>query len=97
MKVMEPLKPIWQSDEERKTITYTVKTLAVGDVDDPDIYVGQYIWEWQSTEEGKWVMEHSSPAPSWHRFTDINTYGYKYLIKAYLTPKELTYFRLKFE
>lgn len=96
MKVMEPSKPIWQS-ESQEPITYTVATLAVGDVEDPDIYVGQYIWEWQSTDAGKWIMEHSAPAPSWHRFVDPATYGYKYLIKAYLTPKEITYWKLKFE
>lgn len=95
---MDQLKHLWQSDDEAKTITYTVKTLNVGDVDDPDIYVGQYIWEWQETDAGKWVMDNSRPLPSWHRsVSHITTYGYQYDIRAYLTPKQITYFELKYK
>ena len=94
---MDQLKQLWQSEDEAKTITYTVKTLNVGDVDDPDIYVGQYIWEWQESEAGKWIMDHSRPTPSWHRFTDHTSYGYRYHIKAYLTPEQITYYELKYK
>lgn len=93
---MDQLKHLWQSDEA-KTITYTVKKLNVGDVDDPDIIVGQYIWEWQESEAGKWVMENSRPLPSWHRSINHMTYGYQYDIRAYLTPKQITYFELKYK
>ena len=94
---MEQLKHLWQSDTEAKTITYVVKVLNVGDVDDPDIYVGQYIWEWQESEAGQWIMDHSRPTPSWHRFTDHTSYGYRYYIKAYLTPEQITYYELKYK
>ncbi len=95
---MDQLEQIWQSNtQDQESITYTVKVLRVGDVEDPDLYVGQHIWEWQETDEGKWIMKHSNPLPSWHRSVDRITYGYKYDIKAYLTPKQLTYFKLKFE
>ena len=94
---MDQLKHLWQSEDESKTITYTVKKLKVGDVEDPDIYVGQYIWEWQESEAGKWVMDHSRPTPSWHRFTDHTSYGYRYYIKAYLTPEQITYYELKYK
>ncbi len=94
---MDLLKHLWQSDDLSKSITYTVKVLNVGDVEDPDIYVGQYIWEWQETDEGKWVMEHSRPLPSWHRSVNNVTYGYQYDIRAYLTPKQITYFELKYK
>lgn len=97
MKVMDQLKHLWQSEPGATTVTYIVKKLNVGDVEDPDIYVGQYIWEWQESEAGKWVMEHSRPLPSWHRSINTATYGYQYDIKAYLTPKQITYFKLKFE
>jgi len=97
MKVMDQLKHLWQSDEEAKTITYTVKKLNVGDVEDPDIYVGQYIWEWQESEAGKWIMENSRPLPSWHRSVNRMTYGYEYDIRAYLTPKQITYYELKYK
>lgn len=97
MKVTDQLKHLWQSEDEAKTITYVVKKLSVSDAEDPDIVVGQYIWEWQESEAGKWVMEHSRPVPSWHRHVDYNTYGYQYHIRAYLTPKQITYFELKYK
>jgi hypothetical protein len=97
MKVMDQLKQLWQSDDEAKTITYIVKKLNVSDVEDPDIIVGQYIWEWQESEAGKWVMENSRPLPSWHRSINHMTYGYQYDIRAYLTPKQITYFELKYK
>ncbi len=69
----------------------------MGDVEDPDLMVAQPIWEWQETEAGKWIMENSLPAPSWHRNHDIYNYGYTYQIRAYLTSKQITYYELKFK
>ena len=94
---MDQLKHLWQSEDEAVTITYIVKKLKVGDVEDPDIYVGQYIWEWQESDAGKWIMENSRPLPSWHRSIDHMTYGYQYDIRAYLTPEQITYFELKYK
>ena len=94
---MDQLKHLWQSEDEAVTITYTVKKLKVGDVEDPDLHVGQYIWEWQESDAGKWIMENSRPLPSWHRSIDHMTYGYQYDIRAYLTPEQITYFELKYK
>jgi hypothetical protein len=74
-----------------------VKYIKMGDVEDPDLMVSQPIWEWQQTEAGKFVMQHSKPEPMWLRSFDYNHYGYEYAIKAYLTPEEVTFFKLKFE
>ena len=79
------------------SITTVVHTIKMGDVEDPDIMVGQNIWEWQQTEAGKWIMENSNPTPSWHRNHDIYSYGHVYQIRAYLTPKQLTFWKLKYE
>jgi hypothetical protein len=35
--------------------------------------------------------------PSWHRSVNRMTYGYEYDIRAYLTPKQITYFELKYK
>jgi hypothetical protein len=83
--------------EEVVTITEVVHTIRMGDVEDPDLMIAQPIWEWQQTDAGKWIMENSNPAPSWHRNHDIYNYGYTYQIRAYLTHKQLTYYKLKFE
>jgi hypothetical protein len=67
----------------------------VGDVEDPDIYAAEPIWEWQHGEAGKWAMENCSETPSWHRETI--QYGYWYHVKITLTPKQLVYWKLKYE
>lgn len=85
------------SQDENKTISYQVATIKMGDVEDPDLLVAQPIYEWQKTEAGKYVMENSVPRPSWTRHMDHMTYGYKYIITAYFTPKKLTYYKLRFE
>jgi hypothetical protein len=82
---------------ENETISQVVHTIRMGDVEDPDIMVGQPIYEWTQTDAGKWIMENTFPKPSWHRHIDSTTYGYTYKIRAYLTPKQLTYFKLKYE
>jgi uncharacterized protein YvpB len=83
--------------EESVSITYVVHNIFISDVDDPDLCVADPIFNWQQTDAGKWVMKNSNPKPSWHRHMDYNTYGYIYQIRAYLSPKQLTYFKLKFE
>ena len=96
MKVTEPSKPIWQSDEEQKTISVIVHTIRMSDVEDPDLYVAQPIYEWQQSEAGKWIMANSLPVPSWHRDIDHLTMGYRYTIRAYLSPKNYTFWKLKY-
>jgi hypothetical protein len=83
--------------EEMITITHVVQTIKMSDVEDPDLLVAEPIYKWQQTEAGKWIMENSNPTPSWHRNHDIYNYGYNYQIRAYLTPKQITYYELKFK
>lgn len=83
--------------EESVSITQVVHTIRMGDVEDPDLMVAQPIYEWQQTEAGKWIMENSNPAPSWHRTNDLYDYNYLYQIRAYLTHKQLTFWKLKYE
>jgi hypothetical protein len=96
---LRPKYQIHMSDigEESVSITHVVHTIRMGDVEDPDLFVAQPIWEWQETEAGKWIMENSNPTPSWHRNHDIYNYGYTYQIRAYLTHKQLTFWKLKYE
>ena len=94
---MAQSKQKWQSEEGAKTIEYVVHKIKMGDVEDPDLFVAQPIYEWQQTEEGKWIMENSNPTPSWHRNNDLYDYSYVYQIRAYLTHNQLTYWKLKYE
>ncbi len=95
MKVMEQLKPKWPS-EENKTIAVWVHSFYLSDVDDPDLYAAEPMYQWEKSEEGQWLMKNSSLTPTWHRNIDNNTMGYKYQIRAYLSPKNYTYWKLKF-
>lgn len=65
----------------------------LGDVEDPEIFASQPIYEWQQTELGKWCMEHAEDI---HWTTDINPnyYGYAIRIFGELEGKHLTYFQL---
>ena len=82
---------------ESDTIECVVKYLKVGDVEDPDIYVAQHIWEWQQTEEGKWIMEHSDPSPMWKQYYDPAIYGHQYSIHAFLKGSDYTFWSLKYK
>ena len=86
-----------EDGKEVITTSYIVHSFSVGDVDDPDVYAGQPIYDWQQSDAGKWIMENSIEQPSWHRHMDMNIYGYRYQIRAELTPEQLTYFKLRFE
>ena len=93
---MDSLEQLWQS-EPRTTIVYEVHKFNMGDVEDPDLFVAQPIYEWQQTDAGKYVMENSSPTAIWERYIDPINLGYMYSIKAYFTPKQLTFYKLRFE
>jgi hypothetical protein len=74
-----------------------VHRFSMGDVEDPDLYAGQPLWEWQESEAGKFVMEHAIQTPSWHRQADPYNYGYQFVIVAELEKKKLSEFYLRFD
>ena len=73
-----------------------VHEFQMGDVEDPDLYAAQPLWEWQKSDAGKYIMENSIEAPSYHRCLDNLTYGYKYAIIAELEKKKLSEYYLRF-
>ena len=74
-----------------------VHEFTMGDVEDPDLYAAQPIWEWQESEAGKFIMEHAVEAPYWIRQVDYSSYGHKYKIMARLSEQNQTFFKLKFK
>jgi hypothetical protein len=91
-------KRIWPSDKgDIITTSYLVHTFTLSDVDDPDIYAAVPILDWERSDAGKWVMNNAYDKPSWHRQMDYNTYGYRYQIRADLSPEQVTFFELKFK
>ena len=71
-----------------------VHTFNIGDVDDPEIYAAEPIWNWQQTEAGKWVMQNSTDT-YWAKHWDQSTYNQVYKIVATLSDTDCTYFSLK--
>jgi len=73
-----------------------VHMFRMGDVEDPDLYAAEPLWNWQQSEIGQWVMERSMDTPVWHRIGDPMNYGYTYRITAKLKGPDYTYWTLKY-
>lgn len=69
----------------------------MGDVEDPYLYAGFPISEWQATEMGQWVMANVTEQPVFHVRPDSTTFGYRVVITGRLNPEAETYFRLKYQ
>lgn len=81
--------------ETKDYIVYEVHRFNMGDVEDPDLWAAQSLWDFEKSDKGKWVMENSNPTASWHRIPC--DYGWQYQIRGYFQPEQLTYYRLKFD
>lgn len=82
-------------DKAYKIHRVIVHQFRMGDVEDPDIYAAQPLWEWQESEMGKWVMERAVDTPEWHRNLDYVTFGYQYAIVAKMKDVDYTFWALK--
>lgn len=71
--------------------------LHIADVEDPYLYAGFPIAEWQDTDKGRWVMANVVEEPMFHVSHDPNVIGYRVIITGNLTPEAETYFTLKFK
>lgn len=71
-----------------------LKTISVGDVEDPEIYVAQPIWEWQQTEQGSWCMRHGQNL-TYHRVIDYSAFANKYTITGDFTDEDYLYYTLR--
>ena len=95
----KPTKTIYQymiiDERVEETKEIVVHTFTMGDVEDPDLYAAQPLWEWQQSEQGKWIMDNAVETPVWHRTADPISYGYKYAITAKLQGARLTEWLLR--
>ena len=79
-------------DEIHKVV---VHKFDMSDVEDPDLYAAEPLWNWQQSEAGQFVMEHAIDKPEWHRHMDSMFMGYRYVITAELEKKKLAEFYLR--
>lgn len=70
-------------------------SVSVSDVEDPEIYAGAAIWDWQQTDKGKFIMEHGIN-PTFNRFIDHSRFCYVYKITAELKEEYASMFLLKY-
>jgi hypothetical protein len=97
-KIMRPCmgknKYIVVNDDEGERVEeireIVVHTFDVNDTDDPDIHAAQFLYEWETSDNGKWIMKHAVETPSWHKINDMASFGYKYQIRAKLMGPALT-------
>lgn len=67
----------------------------MGDVEDPDIYAAEPIWQWQQTAQGQWVMQHAHDL-TYHTGADPHGYGYLISIRGAINdPKRITEYLLR--
>jgi hypothetical protein len=75
-------------------IKVVVKELKLGDVEDPEIYLGAAAWDWLQTDQGAWVKAHAADLV-YHQLIDHVTYGYKYTIIGTFSPEDALVYKLK--
>jgi len=67
----------------------------MSDVEDPDLYAAQPLYEWQQSEAGQFVMEHAINQPEWQKHMDAMFMGYRFIVIAELEKKKLSEFYLR--
>jgi len=80
--------------EECKEVV--VHEFSMGDVEDPDLYAAQPLYDWEKSDIGQWVMKNAADTPTWYRMADPMSYGYKYQIRAKLMGPSLTEWLLRY-
>ena len=68
----------------------------MGDVEDPELYAAEPLWQWQQTEAGQWCMAQCIETPSFHINSDMDHYGFKITVTGLLEEQDYTYWRLKY-
>jgi len=84
------------SNTTESNVKCVVHRITLGDVDDPEVYIAMPLYDWQNSEEGNWIMTHSVETPYWKSSPfPITAYGIQYDVVAVLTPKDHTFWLLK--
>jgi len=72
-----------------------VKEIAMGDCEDPYLYAAFPIYEWEQSEEARWLKSKCNDLVFFCD-SDPNTWGFKIRIYAPLEGEALTYYNLKY-
>lgn len=83
-------------DRVEEVQTIVVHEFSMGDVDDPDLYAAQPLYDWEHSEQGQWIMKNACDTPTWYRIAEPMTFGYRYQIRAKLMGPALTEWLLRY-
>lgn len=73
-----------------------VHQFSMGDVEDPDLYAAEPLYQWEHSEVGQWIMKNAADTPTWYRIADPGSYGYRYQVRAKLMGPALTEWLLRY-
>jgi hypothetical protein len=79
-------------EEIHKVVFYKFN---MGDVEDPQLYAAQPLYEWQQSEPGQYVMKNAVDTPVWNTGPDTATWGYYVVVTAEMEAKKLTEYYLR--
>jgi hypothetical protein len=72
-------------------------SFSIGDVEDPELYAAQPLWDWEKSEQGQFVMTHAKEPPTFHCTPDPYTFGTRVIITGeFREARDETYYRLKY-
>ena len=66
----------------------------MGDVEDPDIYAAQPLYEFMQTNKGQWIKENCAD-PQYSIVADPMTYGYRITVYGALNERQQTEYFLR--
>lgn len=69
-------------------------TFNMGDVEDPEIYIAQPIYEFQQTPKGQWMMSNCKD-PTYQIMPCPETYGYRAVISGLVEDIQATEYYLR--
>ena len=76
-------------------IQLRVKMLRVGDVEDPEIYLGAVAHDWLQTEHGKYVKEKAKDLMYNQARINDGYFGFQYYITATFEDEDAVIYKLK--
>lgn len=82
-------------DQVHKIHNIEIHRFEVDESEDPDLYAATPLMEWQTSEQGRWVMERAIEKPIWHRNDNWASFGADYAVTAQLRERDYTFWALK--
>lgn len=85
-----------EKKKKEKYIKVVVHQMRLGDVEDPELYAAQPLYEFEKSERGQWIMANAVlESVVWKTLVDQDTYGYQVIVEAEFEGPALTEYFLK--